>query len=273
MKRTPAIVYGLAATCAVYLVSCAVAARPPRKGAERLVIAVDSAVLPIAEGLAGSYEEAYPDAVISLIAAGRSSVMRRVAAAEVDGGLLLLAPVDRSLFHTPVARDLIVLIARSGAQTRDYPSAVLADLLTGRLAAWPASDPERGQPVTVFTLEAGESARLLVESTLLEERSFSSAAHLVPDTAAMLDQVRQTPGGLGYLPLNTLPDAPGVTILSIAGIPPAPETALDWRYPLVADVVLLSQQEPRGALRHFLDWLLSAEGQQVIGRYALPLSR
>ena len=104
----------------------------------------------------------------------------------------------------------------------------------------------------------------LFQSMVMEERRVTLTAVLVPDTEAVLEYVALHPWAVGYVAAATVDER--VKLLAVDGLYPLPETLTDQSYPLCFPITLVTLQEPDGAARRFPAWLLSRDGQAVIGR-------
>jgi phosphate transport system substrate-binding protein len=47
-------------------------------------------------------------------------------------------------------------------------------------------------------------------------------------------------------------------------VPPTPETAVDGTYPIARPLFMYTAGEPTGAVKDYLDWILSDDGQCII---------
>jgi phosphate transport system substrate-binding protein len=52
----------------------------------------------------------------------------------------------------------------------------------------------------------------------------------------------------------------------VDGVPPAPEAIAVGLYPLTRAYCLVTLEEPQGATRAFVQWVLSSDGQAVVQR-------
>jgi len=80
--------------------------------------------------------------------------------------------------------------------------------------------------------------------------------------------VSRTPCAIGYSGMAYA--MPGVRALKISkkkgepGVPPTVESALDMTYPIARPLYLYTRGTPTGPAKEFIDWALSAAGQQVL---------
>jgi phosphate transport system substrate-binding protein len=80
--------------------------------------------------------------------------------------------------------------------------------------------------------------------------------------------VSRTPCAIGYSGMAyAIPEVKVLKLSKKTGEPPVPpsnETALDGTYALARPLYLYTATTPRGAIRDFLDWVLSDQGQKIV---------
>ena len=233
-----------------------------------LHLATDTAAAPLAENLLNAYESTHPGVFATLLRGNRHTALEALSAGEVDGALLLYPPETRDLFFTPVAQELLVIIAHPDVPVEGLSHREARAIFAGQITDWGTPGGSEA-PVYVVTREEGSSSRMAFESLVMQGQPFSSAARLAVSEADMLGVVSGVPGSVGYVAHSALDGR--VKPLAYEDAPPTLEAARDRTYHPVASVVFVSPEEPQGELRAFLDWVLSPEGQRVVERHMLPL--
>lgn len=78
---------------------------------------------------------------------------------------------------------------------------------------------------------------------------------------------------IGWTDMGTI-SAEGLKIkpLALDGVLPTPENAMRGVYPLVKNMFLLTNGEPRGTAKDFMDYVLGWEGKKIImeNGYLIP---
>jgi phosphate transport system substrate-binding protein len=259
-----ALILGLLLACSIS--GCA---GPSAEPDHEIYIGADSASAPLAEGLLNAFEAGYPDVVFSISQDSRASVLDALQNNQIDAALLLFPLENSSLFTTPIAEEPILLVVDPANPVTEITLSDARALYAGRIANWQSlGGPDL--PVTLLTYLDDNSTRLVLESLLLDGLPMSPAARTVTDEQSVIQLVSTTAGSIGYLPYSSLNKS--VTPLTIDNAPPTLDAARRRTYPLVAQVIFVSKSEPDGFTRDFLDWLLSAPGQQVVHRYMLGYS-
>ena len=106
------------------------------------------------------------------------------------------------------------------------------------------------------------------EAVLGRTREFKLASIDQSGSKDVVTLVSRTPCAIGYSGMAYA--EPGVKTLRIskkkgeAGISPTAATALDGTYPIARPLYLFTRGTPTGAVKEFVDWTLSDEGQRIV---------
>jgi phosphate transport system substrate-binding protein len=89
----------------------------------------------------------------------------------------------------------------------------------------------------------------------------------------MAKALAETPHALGMTSMTVVEQSAGkVKALNLNGIAPTAENIKSGRYVLTRDFLFVTKSEPAGAVKKFLDFVLSPEGDRVIqANGAVPL--
>lgn len=229
-------------------------------------IGADSASAPLTEGLVNAFEGLHPDTPFTLIQNSRETVLQSVRDGEVDAAIVLGSPADRALFANPIALELVVIITHPSNPVESVSLETLRSMLTGQISDWESAGGE-SMPIALMTTPAGSSTRLFLEGLLLQADSISSSARVIADERTLVQWVANTPGSLGFVPFSNV--TTNVRSLAVDDSAPTPSLARQESYPLLAQIVFISREEPEDFMRALLDWIVSADGQHVVRRYML----
>ena len=95
-----------------------------------------------------------------------------------------------------------------------------------------------------------------------EEAVIVDTAILQPSNGAVKTTVSTTEDAIGYLSFGYLDE--GVKALAIDGVDATVDNAKSGTYPIVRPLNMLTNGEPAGEVKAFLDFIFSAEGQAVV---------
>lgn len=103
---------------------------------------------------------------------------------------------------------------------------------------------------------------------VLGNRDFKLGSRDLNGSKEVVELVANTPGAIGYSGMGYATE--GVKMLPVeheAGAPPVPPSAdavLDKTYPIARSLHLYAVGEPQGAVKAYIDWILSEPGQQIV---------
>ena len=84
----------------------------------------------------------------------------------------------------------------------------------------------------------------------------------------VVDLVEKTPCAIGYSGLAYATDHVKMACIATddgaACVNPSVATAIDGSYPIARPLFMYTNGEPTGAIKEYLDWILSDEGQCII---------
>jgi phosphate transport system substrate-binding protein len=99
---------------------------------------------------------------------------------------------------------------------------------------------------------------------------FSSDTLLMPSSEGISAEVRQNPNAIGYDGLGYVPD--DLKILAVAKaagdayVLPGISTVNDKSYPIARDLYMYTAGVPTGAVKDYLDWILSSDAQAIVAK-------
>jgi ABC-type phosphate transport system substrate-binding protein len=111
---------------------------------------------------------------------------------------------------------------------------------------------------------------------VLGNEDFAADIQTLPGTAAVINAVSKDKASIGY---GGIAYAKGVRALKVkkdatsAAVEPSLENVVSGTYPISRYLYFYTVGEPDGAIKHFINWSRSAQGQKIcseVGYYPLP---
>jgi phosphate transport system substrate-binding protein len=106
------------------------------------------------------------------------------------------------------------------------------------------------------------------EAVLGRERDYKLGSRDMHGSKDVVDLVEHTPCAIGYSGLAyAIPEVkmPCIVVDDAAScVAPSVETAIDGSYPIARPLFMYTAGQPEGAIKEYLDWILSDEGQCII---------
>jgi phosphate transport system substrate-binding protein len=268
----------------IFLASCGGTGNGAASGGEtgsvegEVSVVGSTTVQPVAERLAEAYEALHPGVTITVQGGGSSVGVTSAGQGSADIGTVSreisqdeLEQYPSLVVHT-FARDGIAIIADPGIPVGDLSLEQVRGIFSGSIVNWSVVGGS-DTPIVVVSREEGSGTRSAFEELVLGEGvQMTGTAILQPSNGAILNTVSSTPGSIGYLSFGYLDSS--VKTISIGGVSPAPENAADGTYPVVRPLNLVTNGEVTGAVRAWIDFILSPDGQAVVVEEGyLPVAR
>lgn len=256
------------------LASCTTTVLPastPTTHAVTLRLYAASATLPLLNDLMRAYAQRAPDVSFDVRSANYAGVVSLLLQ-EPDAYFVtnhLPPPEISALWGAPIGQDAVAIIAHPDTDISGLTLARLRDIYQGRVTNWQALGGA-DQDIVVVSREDGSGTRAEFERLVMGERRTTRTALVAPSSAAMVEMVARQPGSLGYVSLGWVDSR--VALLAVDGVLPTPQTVAANTYPLRATLFIAGLGEPQGALRAFVAWTQSPEGQAIVARRHAPLN-
>src|SRR5215207_7212373 len=172
-----------------------------------------------------------------------------------------------------IARDAIAVIVNPENPANELTLKQISDMYSGKISNWSEVGGE-DRPIVRLSRETNSGTHVYFLETVLrlgskeDKTLFSTDTLLLPSSEGIIAEVRQNPNAIGYDGLGYVPkDLKTIAIAEEAGgayVLPSIPTVNDKTYPIARDLYMYTDGEPTGALKEYLDWILSTEAQQIV---------
>jgi phosphate transport system substrate-binding protein len=103
-----------------------------------------------------------------------------------------------------------------------------------------------------------------------DESIFSATALLLPSSEGIIAEVKDNPHAIGYDSLGYITDEVKLVAVSSLETPdvyilPSLETVSNNTYLISRNLYMYTAGIPFGAVKDYMDWILSSEAQQIVG--------
>lgn len=230
-------------------------------------------VNPIMEAVETSYEGLHGDVNINITANGSGAG----AAAAIDGNAdiamlsrdLKDSETSSGLVATVIAKDGIAIIINSGVTgVTSLTIQQIADIYDGTITNW----SELGGSDATIVVEGRESTsgtRGAFEEILTNtDSSFVVREDMVENASnnALLTSVENTDNAIGYVSLGIALEnaSDSFTILQVGGVDATIANVVSGDYTLQRNLILATMGEATGVAADIINYVLSAEGQQIV---------
>jgi phosphate transport system substrate-binding protein len=244
------------------------AAGAPAELTGALTVAGSDTLVNVAQAWAEEFMTANPGVQISVKGGGSGTGI-----AALINGTIDLANSSRSLkdeekaklptaVETKVARDGIAVIVNPGNTVEDLTIEQLGEIYRGEVTNW----KQVGGPDKAIALISRDPSsgtyEYFKEAVVGKELNFAKSAKLLPSTQAIVDEVKANDGAIGYIGVGY--ESPDIKVVALGGVKASVATVLDGTYGLSRDLFVYSAKAPEGALKAYLEWIVSPAGQKIV---------
>ena len=240
-------------------------------------------IVNLALGWAEKYQSEHPDVSVAVTGGGSgtgiaalinkttniANASRQIKAEEVtEAKKNGVDPME----HT-IARDAIAVIVNPNNPVSQLTIQQISDIYSGKINNWSEVGGE-DRPIVRLSREVNSGTHVYFLETVVRMGKsdnkifFSTDTLLLPSSEGIVSEVRQNPNAIGYDGLGYVPkDLKMIAIAPEQGQPfilPSIATVNDKTYPIARDLYMYTDGKPSGALKDYLDWILSPEAQQIV---------
>ena len=178
----------------------------------------------------------------------------------------------RRPYYVIIGYDAIAVLVHASNPVTALSADQVSGLFTGRIRRW----SELGgadAPVVVIDETQGQKrgTRAAFQTLALRNRPYRDDRVQVDRPRDMVERLNDEPNGVAAVSMTFL--APGTRHVVVDGVSPTPSAILGGRYPFSRPLLLVTQSAPTGALAHFMDFVMSPEGQSIVARKFVAVRR
>ena len=232
-----------------------------------------SALLPLVKDAADKFKETNPEVSITLNGGGSGTGLKQVADGSVDIGNSDVAAdtkLDKAIADTLVDHKVCVITMAPvinkdiAVQVKSLTKQQLKDIFTAKITNW----KEVGGPdesIVLVTRPSTSGTRALFKEFALDGAEETSNKSLeTDDSGTLLQSIKDNKGAIGYVALSYLVNNQDVATIAIDGVEPTLENTYSGKYPVWGYEHMYTKGEPSGAVKSFLDFIMSNEYGKVI---------
>lgn len=172
-----------------------------------------------------------------------------------------------------IARDAIAVIVNPENPVSELTLQQISDIYSGKIKNWKEVGGE-DRPIVRLSRETNSGTHVYFLETVLRlgdknnKTLFSMDTLLLPSSEGIIYEVRQNPNAIGYDGLGYVPrDLKMIAIAKEQGgayVLPSADTVNDGTYPIARDLYMYTAGQPTGAVKAYLDWILSPAAQAIV---------
>jgi phosphate transport system substrate-binding protein len=177
-------------------------------------------------------------------------------------------------YETVIARDAIAVIVNPSNPIQQLTLEQVSGIYRGIYNNWKELGGE-DRPIVRLSRETNSGTHVyFLESVVRlgnskDKTIFASDTCLLPSSEGIIAEVRDNPNAIGYDGLGYVTKEVKMLAISSLKAPdvyvlPSAATVSDGTYVISRDLYMYTPDTPQGAVKDYLDWILSAEAQQIV---------
>jgi phosphate transport system substrate-binding protein len=172
-----------------------------------------------------------------------------------------------------VARDAIAVIVNPTNPVSRLTMQQISDIYSGKFSNW-SQVGGQDRPIVRLSREVNSGTHVYFRDTVIRlgdpknKTLFATDTLLLPSSEGIISEIRQNPNAIGYDGLGYVPaDLKKIAIAKDAKsayVLPSVATVNDKSYPIARDLYMYTAGQPTGAVKAYLDWIVSPEAQTIV---------
>ena len=235
-----------------------------------------TALLPLLKPAQEAFQDKYKDVTVNVAGGGSFTGMNQVAEGSVDiGDSDVNLPdeyKDKGLVDHKVVVEPFVFIVDKANKVDNLTKDQVIGILTGKITNWKEVGGD-DQKITLIHRAKSSGSRATISDVVLKGANFTDDAVIQDSIGAVRAAIASTPGAIGYVDAPYADDS--VKVLKFDGVEYSAQNIIDGKYPIYGYGHMYTKGEPTGAVKAFIDYILSDEFQnsQVEKLGFIPVSK
>jgi phosphate transport system substrate-binding protein len=244
--------------------------------ADRITVKGSDTMVILAQKWAEVYMKSNPNAAIQVTGGGSGVGISALinGATDIANASRKMKPSEKdklkSRYNTlgvevACAKDGITIYLNPANKVKELTIKQLSEIFKGNIKNWKevgGSDAE----IKLYGRENSSGTYVFFQENVVKG-DYAPSCQTLPGTAAVVNAVTKDPAGIGY---GGAAYATGIEICKVkkddksAGSIPTAETIKTGEYPITRYLYMYLRNKPTGAMKSYIDWILSTEGQKLV---------
>lgn len=231
-----------------------------------------TSVQPLAQELADAFSSVESGIQVDIQGVGSTAGVKAANDGTADIGTasreLKTEEDEWGLTEHVIAKDGIAIAIHPNNPVTDLTTEQAAKIFKGDITNWSEVGGENKE-IIVVSREAGSGTRGAFEEILGIEDALSEKALVAEGNGAVKQNIATKEDAIGYVSLGYIDDS--IKAVKIDGSEPTVEAVISGEYPVARPFLMLTKGEIRPEVQAFLDYIMSSEGQKVVGENYIPV--
>ncbi|MCL2486072.1 MAG: phosphate ABC transporter substrate-binding protein [Oscillospiraceae bacterium] len=243
-----------------------------------VIVAGSTSVQPYAEILAEEYARMHPGSEVDVQGGGSSAGIAAAESDTADIGMSSrkLKEGEAYLWSVEIAKDGLAVIVHPDNPVSGLTLEQVRDIYSGEITDWAELDESNTEPIdtkksktkiNLIAREAGSGTRSAFLELVMGDEKITPKAIIQSSNGAIKLLVSGDKNAIGFISLGLVDES--VKALMLNGVEATTENVINGGYSLFRPFLYVCNGEPTGAVREFIDFTLSAEGQRILAHEGL----
>jgi len=240
-------------------------------GAYTIEVGGSTSVTPLMELLAAEYAKVKPNIKVNINGTGSGDGINNAGVLyQIGMSSRELTPAEqgKGLKETTIAVDGIAVIVNKNNAVANLTVDQIRGIYTGTITNW-SQVGGKSAPIAVVSREEGSGTRGAFEELAGFQGKLLANANQLTSTGAILANIAQNPDAIGYISLGSINDT--VKAVSIGGVAATNANVVNGSYKIARPFIVLTGKNVHAESAAFIQWILSAAGQKVVGKSWIPV--
>ena len=234
-------------------------------------------VLPVAQQTAERYMNQHPDARVTVTGGGTGVGISALMDNTTDIAMasrpikfsekMKIKEAGQDVDEIIVAYDALAVVVHPSNPVKQLTRQQLEDIFRGKITNWKQVGGD-DRKIVVYSRETSSGTYEFFKESVLKNKNYMNGILSMPATGAIIQSVSQTKGAIGYVGLAYVnKDVKALHVSYDAGksfVEPSFANAKNKTYPIVRPLFYYYEAKTEGRVKPFIDYVLSAEGQETV---------
>jgi phosphate transport system substrate-binding protein len=239
-----------------------------------VTLAGSTSVQPLAGDLSTEFMAKNPQVRVDVAGGGSAAGIKAAQEGTADIGMAsraLTSDEAATIQGTVIANDGIAIIVNAKNKIAVLTKGQIKGIFAGTTTNWKQVGGSDAS-INAFTREEGSGTRDAFTSLIMgKDTRISVKAGVQNSTGAIRTAVAGDENGISYMSLGSLDNS--VKTLKVDGVTPSKSTVTDGTYKIQRPFVLLTKGVPKGLAKSLIDFILSVDGQKIVGKDYVELKK
>lgn len=160
----------------------------------------------------------------------------------------------------PCAKDGITIFLNESNPVTDLTMDELKKIYTGAITNWKQLGGKDAK-IVMYSRENNSGTYVYFKDNVLKGQDYAPSCQNLPGTAAVVNAVSKDVNGIGY---GGHGYSKGVKLCKVNGFEPSENNIGSGKYPISRSLYMYLRNKPSGAVKQYVDWILSPDGQKIV---------